>query len=349
MSRTPMNIWSESDLPLLGYRKNGQPIYQIFGGSAVDIDDWIPVEYDSEVIKRVLMDSAVERYGQPFVMNSLTRSVPRSAGLSVNSGSTYTDDASENDRVLLTARKIQAKITIEEDDLNDANSVVNVLAQKGIDWAVSYADFFDNATLGVTGSENGTTRPYTSVYQTLRTTYTSNPDLGYTADDNRVLWDGSDNQLGTDGASFYEKLNTAFQKVEGGKYWSQADTIVIAHPNFRSVLRLAIDGNGAPIFKESAHVDPVTGASVDMLFNTPIAWSRGAKTNATATDAPTGRDLLFVVNSRFLLRGDRSGPETKTDMSRAQDSTDDAAVKYRARRGFALGHPKAAAVLERFA
>lgn len=347
MSRT-FNIWSEPELPILGYRKNGAPIYQVFGGAAADFEDWVPVEYDSEVIKRVLMDSAVERYGQRFIMNSFTRSVPRSSGITVNSGGTYTDSEDEHDRVLLTARKLQSKVVVDEDELNDANSVVDVLNQKALDWAVSYADFFDNASLAVTGAENGTTRPYTSVYQTLRSTFTSNPDLGYTADDNRVTWDGTYeiNSSGADGTSLYEKLNDTFKKLEGGKYWSQADTIVVAHPNFRSSLRLALDGNGAPIFKESAKVDPVTGSSVDMLFNTPIAWSRGAKLNATATDAPTGNDLLFVVNARYLLRGDRSGPETRTDMSRAQDSTDDAAVKFRARRGFALGHPKAAAVME---
>ena len=108
-----------------------------------------------------------------------------------------------------------------------------------------------------------------------------------------------------------------------------------------TALRVCLDGQGRPIFV------PGGGGTPDMVFNTPIAWSRGCKTSATVSGSPAGNDLLIYVNRRFLKRGDRSGPETLVDEARAQDDTDDAAVKFRTRRGFKLSHPAAAAVLER--
>ncbi len=63
--------------------------------------------------------------------------------------------------------------------------------------------------------------------------------------------------------------------------------------------------------------------------------------------APAGNDLLIFGNRQFLKRGDRSAPETLIDQARAQDSTDDLAVKFRTRKGFGLGHEKAFALLER--
>lgn len=331
---------------LLGFRRNGQPIYAMAGGAAANVADWIPIEYDSEVVQRVLMESVIERFGNKVPMRSATKSIPRSAGITVSAGTTYSDDTSSNDEVTITARRFIARFKIDEDDLADASIRMDVIRTKGVDWAISYADTFDNACLAVTGAENGTTVPFTSLYRQLRST---DNDVSYVADNNYLSWDDDGIALKTtpDGTSLYEKLSAVFKKVETGKYWSPADALVIAHPGWRDALRLCVDAQGRPIFQPGAGFGLPGNGTPDTLFNTPIAWSRGARTSATMSGSPAGNDLLFYVNRRFLRRGDRSGPETRTDDSRAQDDTDDYAIKFRTRRAFKCTHPAAAAVVER--
>lgn len=331
---------------IIGFRKDGRPIYQVAGGAAATVTDWIPIEYDSEVVQRVLMESVVERFGNRVPMRSKTKSIPRSAGITVSAGTTYTDDTSTNDEVTITARRFIARFKIDEDDLADASTRMDVIRTKGVDWAISYADTFDNACLAATGAENGTTIPFTSLYRALRST---NADTSYTADDNYTTWDDDLISLPTTpaGTSLYEKLSYMFKKVETGKYWSPADSLVIAHPGWRDALRLCVDAQGRPIFQPGMGMGLPGNGTPDLLFNVPIAWSRGARTHPTMSGSPTGNDLIFFVNARFLKRGDRSGPETLTDDARAQDDTDDYAIKFRTRRGFVITHEKAASVVER--
>lgn len=349
MTRTSLNGLVPGKL--LGFTKHGLPVYGQAGGAPADVDDWIPIEYDNEVIQRVQAESAIERFGRPVPMSSATKEIPRSAGLTVTADTTYSDDASANDKVILKARRHIARFSIEEDDLDDANSLVNVIATKSMDWAISYADEFDNSCLGVSAAESDTPsdhRPYTSLYKALRTTDGS----VYTADANYLVWDDDNLTIGgsagvADGTSAYEKFSALFEKVENGKFWNQADMLTIAHPSWRSVMRLAMDGNGSPVFKENAYVDAQTHRPVDTLFGTPIAWSRGARVSAAATDNPSGNPLMFYVNRRYLARGDRSGPETQVAAARPQDDTDVTSVKFRTRKGFKLTHQLAAACLER--
>jgi hypothetical protein len=331
---------------IVGFRKDGTPLYMVAGGAAATVTDWIPIEYDSEVIQRVLMESAIERFGSRVPMRSKTKSIPRSAGITVTAGTTYSDDTSTNDEVTITARRFIARFKIDEDDLADASTRMDVIRTKGIDWAISYADVFDNACLAVTGAENGTTVPFTSVYRSLRST---NSDTSYTADDNYLSWDDDLINIPASplGTSLYEKLSALFKKVETGKYWSPADMLVIAHPGWRDALRLCLDTQGRPIFQPGVGFGLPGNGTPDVLFNTPIVWTRGAKTSPTNTGSPAGNDLLFFANARFLKRGDRSGPETLTDDARAQDDTDDYAIKFRTRRGFVVAHEKAMSVLER--
>lgn len=302
------------------------------------IDNWIPIEWDDQVIQRVLADSAVERYGHPTKMTSATKRILRSAGLAVSGGSTYTADATDNDYVTLTARKVNSLFEVDEDDLSDADSVIDTVKTKGNDWAISYADHFDNACLATTGAENGTTVLYTSVYKALRT---DNSDTGYTADTNYLAWNGTlAISANPNGNSLYEKLSSTFALVENGKYWSAADQLVIASPSWRSKLRTCLDGQGRPIFTQGS------GGTPDMLFEAPIVWSRGCKTSLTNTQSPGGNGVLIYCNRQFLKRGDRSNGEILVDKARAQDTTDNTAVKIRVRKGFVVGHESAFAVLE---
>jgi hypothetical protein len=332
---------------LLGTTRSGRPVWSVAGGAIINVDEWIPIEYSSEVVQRVLTESVIESSAKRVIMNSKTKSIPRSAGITVSAGTTYVDDASTNDEITLTARRFIARLKIDEDDLADANTRLDVLGTKALDWAISYADVFDNACLGVTATETGTSvAPFTSAYKRMRTT---NADTSYTADANYLTWDDDNPAISTtpDGTSLYEKLSATFKKVETGKYWSQSDALVIAHPGWRDALRLCMDAQGRPIFQPGTGNRLPGNGTPDQLFNTDIRWSRGCRTSPTNTGSPTGNDLLYYLNRRYLARGDRSGPETLTDDARAQDDTDDYAMKFRTRRAFQLTHEAACAVLER--
>ena len=333
---------------IVGFTKSGEPVYAAAGAANMSVSTWIPIEYDSNVIQRVLTESVAESQFRRVPMSSKTKSIPRSAGITVTAGTTYVSDTSTNDDVTLTARRFIARVTVDEDDLADANTRVDVLGVKAQDWAISYADVFDNACLAVTGVENGTTVPFTSAYKALRTT---NSATSYTQDQNYSTWDDDLISVPTTpaGTSLYEKLSYTFKLVETQKYWNNPDMIVIAAPGWRDALRLCVDAQGRPIFQPgSGRGGNLPGnGTPDTLFQTPVYWSRGCKTSATNSGNPTGNDLLFYVNKRHLARGDRSGPETLTDDARAQDDTDDYAMKFRTRRAFKLTHEYAAAVLER--
>ncbi|WP_018502993.1 phage major capsid protein [Parafrankia discariae] len=293
---------------------------------------WIPEEFGSNVIQIINQTSAVEALGRPETMTTDTKHVPRSGAVDVETiakGSPYGEDTAANDEVLLTARKFGKAIRIADEDLKDAPE--NIIAVKQQDWAVGYAKFFDNATLGTSGTENGTTVPFTSVYKALRTT---NAATGYTADDNYTVT-GS-------GGPTYDVLSATLSKVENGDWWDQGVMRILAHPAFRGAFRGVKDSQGRPIFIAGLAGTP------DTLFDVPVRWSLGAKTSATASKSPAGKPLLVVVNTDLLIVGRRSGPES---MVAGADTgaaflSDEAILKMRARRGFTIGHEKAFAILE---
>jgi len=290
---------------------------------------WIPEENDSAVLARVAAVSAVESLASHTPMTTDTKSTPRSAGLAVGyitKGSAYGEDSSVNDDVVLTARKFGEAIRVAEEDIND--SLADILSAKGVDWATSYGKVFDNATLAVTAAV-GTGVPFTSVYKTLLTT---DADLDYTASDNI--------SVATSAGITYDWLSGLLGLVETSDYFDDARMVVIAHPSFRASLRGVKDLNGMPVFIQGIAGTP------DTLFGAPINWSTGAKANATASASPTGKAVMVYCNQDFLLVGDRSGPESMfVDGNTGLGAlTDEAILKFRARKGFAVGHPKAFAI-----
>lgn len=295
-------------------------------------EDWIPEEWAGPVITRVNQVSAVEALARRVPMGTDTKRVPRSAGVGIATiakGSAYSEDESANDDVVLTARKFGKAIRIADEDLADIN-YVDIIAGKQADWATSYAKFIDNATLGVTAAENGTTVPFTSVYKAVTTT---NADTSYTANANLIQ---------TGGAVTYDDFSNLLGLVEGGSFFDESNMVVIAHPTFRASLRGIKDTAGNPIFVQGLAGTP------DTVFGFRVRWSMGAKTHATATDNPSGNPLMVVANSDLLLLGIRSGPESFTAPanSGAAFLTDEALVKMRARRGWAVGNENGVGVLE---
>ncbi|MFI8351320.1 phage major capsid protein [Streptomyces sp. NPDC085596] len=292
---------------------------------------WIPEEYGSEVITRISRTSAVEALASRIPMASDTRHVARSAGMGVDivdKGSSYGEDVSLNDEVILYAKKFGKAIRIAEEDINDA--LPNIIATKMNDWATSYAKIIDNASLAVSAAP-GVGVPFTSLYQLLHTTDAA---LGYTADANITT-------AAAAGAPTYDEFSTAIGNVEIGDYYDPATMVSIAHPAFRKSLRGVKDSQGDPIFVKGLAGTP------DTIFGVPITWSLGARLSATATAAPSGRPLMAFVSTDLMQLGIRSGPESVFIDGRDGLSalTDESILKMRARRGWAYGHPAGGSIL----
>lgn len=294
-------------------------------------EQWIPEEYGSEVITRIVQNSVVEAVASRIPMGTNSRSTPRSAGMDVDvvdKGGAYGEDSNTNDDVTLTAKKFGKAIRIAEEDMDD--SLADILKVKMGDWSTSYAKALDNASFAVTAAP-GIGVPFTSVYYLLSQT---DSGLGYTANSNIV-------QTGTAGPT-YDNLSGALGKVEGGDYFDPAELLVVAHPSFRAKLRGVKDLQGHPIFVQGLAGTP------DTLFGHQIKWSLGAKTSAVAKSSPTGNPLMLFVHPALMLLGVRSGPESifidGKDGTAAL--TDESLLKMRSRRAFAYGHPAGAAILE---
>lgn len=306
-------------------------------------DAWVPEIWGGEVITKIRALSAVEQHARNEIMTSDVKHVPRSGGMSfggaIAKSGTYGEDAATNDVVTLTALKFGKVLRVADEELKDAAQVANIIQTKQLDWARSYAVGFDNACLGVTAAANSGTVPFTSLWKEI---------TAYNSASNKIV------SL-TSVAVTYANVSDTFKLVEESNYWADGEMVVIAHPGYRARLR-SISGqtyggtggpvsDGRPVFVEAANQGSGTP---DTLFGVPIAWSLGAKTNAVASDAPTGSPLLFVGNRNYIIKGDRSGPEYMLAGADSGPSflTDEALLKVRTRRGFVTAQPEAWAVLE---
>lgn len=300
-----------------------------------DHDAWVPEEWTGNIIAEMMKNSAVEAVARPEPMSTKTKHVPRSGGMSVDvldKGESYAEDATEDDEVLLYARKFGKAISLGDEDIKDAETLIQVVDQKKRDWAIAYSKGLDNACLATSGAMlMSANRPFTSVYQAVRTTDTG---LSYTADDN---------YLATAGAVTYAKLSQTLGLYEDSDWFEEAATVVLASPAWKRFLRDIVDDQNRPIFVQGQGDNP------DQLFGYEVRWTQGARVSTAATKAPTGNPLMIVGNRNLLILGRRSGPES---FVAGADSgvgflTDESKLKCRARRGFAVGHPKAFAVLEK--
>ena len=307
--------------------------------AASDVDLWIPEEEGGPVIQKIQATSVVETAARQEPMSTLTKKVPRDGGVGFEGATTkgvaIAEDDSDVDTVLLTARKLARIVRLNDEDVEDTSGVANVISQKQLGWATAYGVGFDNSTLAVTAAENGTTVPFTSLYKVLGTTDNGLPDgITYTANQNIVLGVSGTN------ADPYGELSDTFSLVEASNYWADSDMAVIAHPLFRKIFRGVVDDNNRPIFQENL---AAANGPIDLLFGVRVRWTVGARTSAVGTDKPTGTPLLFVGNTQFLIKGNRSGPEYALagPNSGAGFTTDQTLLKFRTRRGFAVGDPRA--------
>jgi HK97 family phage major capsid protein len=313
---------------------------------------WIAVQTGDVAIQALMTNSAVEAIARPEPMSTDTKQVPRSGEFAISSvakGAAYTETAGVQDYVGLVARKAGGVLRVAEEDLTDAGP--DILATKRVGAARNMAKFFDNATLGTSAAENGTTVLYTSVYKALRTTNSASGAFAYTADANYRAFNGTTTASGALG---YLALSNALGIYEQSDFFDEGNGFVIASPAWKVVLRNVVDTQGKPIFNETPRID---GIQRDTLFGMPITWSMGARVSAVNTSSPTGNPLLLMGNRDFLIKGmanlspQIASPNPGFAIQRAKDGlgflTDEALMKAAMRRGFNIGTENAFVIVEK--
>jgi len=282
---------------------------------------WIVEQSGSEVLTKIYAESAVEQVARKVQMTSDALRVPTFAHTGVDivaEGAQIPQQSAVLDSVLLEANKWADRFTLSVEDERDA--VVDAFAAYKRSWASSFAKELDNACLGVTADATGpgTSVPFQSVYNAATS---------------------AGNVTATAGALKFEMLNDLFAAVEEGDY--NGNLVIIAHPSFAGALRNLKDADGLRVVTEQL------GGGQQSIFGRNVVYSTGARTSATATEAPTGSPLLIVANADNLILGVRDGVESA--ISDFRWDYDEREVKMRARRAFAVGDAEAVHVIEKTA
>jgi HK97 family phage major capsid protein len=278
---------------------------------------WIPVDYASDVLLKDVQTSVVEQVARIERMTTDQRKVLRFVDDGVDvvpEGGLIPLNDPALDHVILDAHKFANRYAFSSEDVED--QIVDAMAQARRSWLSNFAVKLDNAVLGVTTAQNGTTAPFESVYSAV----------------------GAGNRTATAGALTYDHLVDAFGAMETN---GKGALVAIAHPSFKMTLRSLKDSDGNFV------VDPDNrlGAGVPTIFGHELRFSEGARTSAAASDQPAGNPLLVVANKSNLILGVRSGPEAKVS-TEEQWANDNIELKMRARRAFVLAEADAARVIE---
>ncbi|WP_253798580.1 phage major capsid protein [Nocardia amikacinitolerans] len=288
----------------------------------MNASNWVSEETGSKVLTTVTENSAAENYARRENMDSDALRVPRMSDVDVTvipmSGA-YPEDSANLDTVLLEAVKFGGRVLVPYEQLDDSN--IGIVTELQSSWARSYARKLDNAVFGTTAAGNLTTVPFNSVYR-------------------EVSQNAATHRVQTVGAVTYDHVSSVLGKYENGGYFSDPDTIVVAHVSLKEALRGLKDTTGRPLF-----IDAIPDTQPSTLFGYPIQFSAGAKTSATNVVNPTGNPLLVVGNKNHLILGVRSGPESILS-TEAGFGTDEIHLKMRSRRAFAVGRATAFGVLE---
>ncbi|MGW4129490.1 phage major capsid protein [Amycolatopsis japonica] len=300
---------------------------------------WIPIETNPDVIQKVRQTSAVLRWGNPVPMSSNTKYTPRSGGVTIGRWAKSTSapaDASPNDSVLLNTDKFGGKVVVAAEDMED--SLASIVDAKSVDAGSSFAKLFDNVTLGITAAKGTSGWGFDSLYYILTQ---NDATTGYTG--------GANLSTGATAAT-YDNLSSSLGVYEQGDFFEEEETVAIAHPAFKQILRGIKDNQGAPILNEStAGVAGGGQGGTPKLFGYDLQWSMGCKTSAAGSSSPTGKPFIVWGNRQFLQVGNRTGGELAvnfqdTDTGIGVD-TDENLLYFRARKAFAVGAPGAFSML----
>lgn len=320
----------------------------------------MPVEYGDDAIQTMEYKSAIEQLAKREPMTEATKNIPRFTGFRVSNtakGAEYVLTDSEKDRVELIARKVGGLSKIAVEDLRDPQA--DVMAAKRKEAASSLAVNLDNSCLTVTGAANGTTIKFNSVYREIRTSPTADTFddfLGYTADDNYLsITRANFKAAGVDKG--YDTLSDLLERVETGRFFDPANTVVLASPAFMGLMRKMKNEAGDPLLVPVGK-NPL-GQPDYQVFGYPAVFSHGLTT--TAVDAGefgdlTGNPVMIIANRNHLHLGRRAlSPHIPADtfgwaVQGPQEGTgffsDELFMKAAYRRAFVLSTRFAAAVLE---
>ncbi|PKV95918.1 HK97 family phage major capsid protein [Amycolatopsis echigonensis] len=311
----------------------------------INLLQWVPYEYDPNVIQRVKQTSAVINFGQNVTMGSEAKSIPRSGGAraqAMSAGSNYSTDNTANDAVWLYAQKYGGALPVNEEDLND--SLADVVNTKLNDFTTSTMIQFDNHSLGVTGAKgsvtlaDGTHPQFDSLYYILTQT---DPVTGYQANANITQ--------GPSGGITYDSLRAPLKAVETGNYFQPNNIAIIAHPAFADTLRGIKDSNQRPIFVESSNgtAGGGQGGPSMTLFGHPLQWSLGCRLSGAPTDQPTGHPFLVVCSRDYLIYGTRQplAHQEIDGLTGVGALSDSFYLKTQMRRAFVPGHQNAFGLL----
>lgn len=313
-----------------------------------DMDVWKPVETGGPVIQEIKRVSAIEAEGRPEPMASDTKKVRRSGDFEVAGvakGAEYGYDTNVNDYVEIIAAKVGGIRKFAEEDLGgDVEGGLELLDTTEVQAGNALAKTFDQGCIGTTAARNGTTVLWNSIYYTLSQANADLPLGAYAANANIAQWDQSD--VTADGKVGYLAISQWLALYEQSPYFDEGNTVILASPAWKAVLRGVMDNNGRPYWQDGQ----------DNLFGYRKVFTLGARKHATTTSKPTGNPLMVIVNRDLLINGkarltqqmvnSNPGVAIQRAINGVGFTSDEALFKAAMRRGFALGEPRGAAILE---
>jgi hypothetical protein len=299
---------------------------------------WLRDEQGSDLIHRIEQTSVAETWFKPIPMAGELKTEPRmgATGIAVIAkGGTYAEDVAGNDSVTLTARKFGTAIRLADEDI--ADNLVDVVNAKKVDWGTSFAIAYDNACIGTSGAANGTTIPFTSIYQQITT---ADAGTGYVANANYIK---------NIGVLTYDNINALVGLVENQGYFNPTRSAFIAPYGFRQALRGLKDSQNRPLWSAGPERRPrprpswATRSSGAMGSVVTAAVNRGAGRHhrRRRRQGHGGQPAHRVRQRRSALRRQaQSGPESVVipGLDGASALTDETLLKMRARRAFAVAH-----------
>lgn len=287
--------------------------------AAIDLSDWTPEDYASDLVKLYENSSAIEAIarsgGRVEPMKTDTKKIPRDADADVvvtPTGMPYTEDTKQGDNIQLDASKLTHLSKYNEEDLEDSKAWVNATDSKKRNATSNLALLLDNAAIGVTADrvDESALYPYTSIYNDVSTNASANKL--------KLVFSGT---LATMQTNTKVALDSALSIVEDGP-WSSEDLVWVMSPAFKAYLRQmdATGAKGINYFVPQLGGTPQNGISNGAtLAGYPIYWSRSARVSASATHKPSsgvgvqgaaGNALAVLAPRKQLVLGDRAPLES---------------------------------------
>lgn len=308
--------------------------------AARDFSAWQPIIWDNQVINREVQESAIYATAREMPMVSNTYEIPRFTNAMVGGGSQLTEDTNNGDTIAMYSYQYNGKETLDEAQMED--SPADEVQAVTFEWLNSFHMSYDNACLGVSAARSGTAtnyQPYNSVYYAVTH---ADADVGYVANTNYV-------KTGSGGLT-YDFANTALGLVENTKFWNPTNGVAYIHSSLKKAIRGIKDGQGRPIFVESATGFPGGGTTPRYeLFGVPAYFTFGAQVSNDFTsfqNGVAGNPLIVFANRRHVVRGPRIEPQAQFINANINIGALEHTVQFRARQGFCATVPQAYAVLE---